>query len=529
MRRFALCTVSLLFVCALVAIPAPASAAEPGDNVTIYHTNESGFDSAVAVESGIDSGSIHRGENMLVNETLILAIESERLASDLDERDGTPTERFFAALDGEATLGALEGQYTPETKVYDLSITPRNTSVYRAEETTYVLVDTDTIRAYDDDGESWKISGHALLNFAFGYNLDDDDPYKWPSVTAYEVPAHFYGEHDRLAASTVRPDLDVQVAPERSAEARLHLGDDETRTADVADGRDPTFDLPDVEPGTPYRLELVHDGEIVETQTGQVAELNASIEALRVDDGGDDPVLKATVDLSHGGTVYARDEGGEYLSGADVAPNESTDVSLRLDDVNDWNDTITVHVERGDRFEAHYPDHDPVATFSIDDGTATRVPTVNETSNGAAVENVRVAEADGGVTVNATASFPSGGTVYVLDREGDLFGEVSVPAGDEADVSVPLDGLDDWDGYVSVHATDGDRDRHPDDDPVAAIQLSEDEVAALTTAESPENGSNGSDDGDEGSPSDGDSIPGFGAVPALFAFVAAALVACRRR
>lgn len=521
MRRIALCTVSLLFVCALVAVPAPASAAEPGDNVTIYHTNESDFDGAAAVESSIENGPAHSAESMLVNETLILAIESRRLAADLDDRSGTPTERFFAALDGEAELGAKEGVLAPNTVVSDVSVPQEKATVYRSGTTTFLIIDPSNLRTSYGDEKKRPVSA-GVLRFAFGYDQtgDLDD---WPRVSLREERAHFSDDVRKLPTATTEIRFDVDVTPVNTVDVHLHLGTGETRTKtfDSESLHWASFDLSDVPNGTSYRLELVHDGTTIETQSGQVTDLEATVEDVRFLEQGNESVLNATATLSHGGDIYVLDDHGDQHARTDLSPGDRTELTVRLDDLDEYDDELTVHAGRADAPDEHYPGHDPIATVDLDDGTVSLTePTV---------ENARVTADGTGLAVNATATFPSDGTVYVLDQDGDLLGEASAPGGEKTDVSVPLDDLDDWDGDVTVHVTDSDSPDHPQADPVAELRIPEDEADDLSDANPSTNGSNASDDEPKSTNTESESIPGFGAQSALVALVAGALVARRRR
>lgn len=78
---------------------APASATDDRANVTLYHAAADDFEDAAALEAAIDDGQVVRRQAIPRNDTLVVAADSERLATDLDEREGTPTERFFDATE----------------------------------------------------------------------------------------------------------------------------------------------------------------------------------------------------------------------------------------------------------------------------------------------------------------------------------------------------------------------------------------------------------------------------------------------
>ena len=131
MHRLALYSMVVTFVgSALLAGPVTTVAANYDDaNVSVYATDVD-LDGAGDIEAAIENDTASTPQNVLIGNSLIVAIDSERLAEEIDEANGpTTTERFFAVLKGDPELlirqtNALQ-QYGP--KVFRLG--PANTTV----------------------------------------------------------------------------------------------------------------------------------------------------------------------------------------------------------------------------------------------------------------------------------------------------------------------------------------------------------------------------------------------------------------
>lgn len=389
MRRTALLACVALAACAGVLVPGLAAAdntvvcgAELGsgqsttvsasDNVTLYHAPETELDSAAAIESSIENGTIQSDDEMIRGETLVAAIESERLAADLDERTGSTEERFFAALEGDANLRVVKPSMGACDPRVDVSITPENTTVYRSGATTYLVVDTGELTT--SSGERLFDRTRLSIDFSYGtpagINHDGD-------VDLYDERAAFIDLGETLPTAPVQIGVDENIEPERSTEIRLHLQGGETYT-DVAGnatwdhGSGVAFDLSDVDPGTPYRLELVHDGDVVSTHTGRVTDLEATVEDVRATKIYGELAINATVRLSHGGTLEARDERGNRVGFAvRVQPNETTNVTIPLTDLGEDDDLVRLRPERRYVDGASYPGVEGVE-FTVDNGTLVR-------------------------------------------------------------------------------------------------------------------------------------------------------------
>ena len=169
-----LSTTLLCIVLALLAGPAVASANYDDANVSGYNTDAE-LESADEIESAIENGTATPAEAVLIGDSLIVAIDSERLAGEIDEANGSMTTgRFFAVLDGDPELlvrqtNALQ-RYGP--KVFQLG--PANTTVYRSGNTTYTVIDTGTVDVDRPDynrSEDAEIDRGDVYQIQFGTDL----------------------------------------------------------------------------------------------------------------------------------------------------------------------------------------------------------------------------------------------------------------------------------------------------------------------------------------------------------------------
>jgi hypothetical protein len=102
------------------SIPAPASAAATDDatRVTVYRASDTGgsdtetsdttFESAGAVEAAIERGRIEPAERVIIGDTLVAVVDSERLAATMAAGSGSTTDRFLDAL---VRTGSLAFRY----------------------------------------------------------------------------------------------------------------------------------------------------------------------------------------------------------------------------------------------------------------------------------------------------------------------------------------------------------------------------------------------------------------------------------
>jgi PGF-CTERM protein len=108
----------------------------------LYDASDATFDDAAEVEAAIANGRVTDPGEMAVNETLLVVVESERLASAMDEHEGSTTERFAAALDGPADLYLVQtNPGTMVTRTFAV-VGAENATAYRNGSTVYALVGT---------------------------------------------------------------------------------------------------------------------------------------------------------------------------------------------------------------------------------------------------------------------------------------------------------------------------------------------------------------------------------------------------
>lgn len=318
----------------------PVAAADNGGNVSLYQVPD-GVDDGVALERAVGNGSADRAEKLALGDAIGIAIESERLADDLASRNGSTTERFFAALDDEADLRIVQTNPTPERSTKRTHLGPANTTVHRNGSTLYVLVDLENLtfeRSGDTpdpeplrDGEAYAVT--------FGYGLDELAA-DGPEVELFTTPAEFTTvstyTYVPLPPERVNRSVRVNIDPDDRLFVRTRLDSGENVTAPVESvewlsSPGVSLDLRDLDPGTGYELTLVHDGDVVDRYDGTIRTPEATMRNVTVVDGGDGVVVNATVTLSHGGEVRAFDGDGERLVRRRVPPGTETRVSVGLD------------------------------------------------------------------------------------------------------------------------------------------------------------------------------------------------------
>lgn len=340
-----LAATALLLLIALALGPAPATASDDVENVTIYRASNTTLEDAEAVEAAIANGTIDPADRMLVGETLVVAIESERLAERMDAGSGSTTERFFEALDGDADLRIAQVNPGRQADPKVALVGPENVTVHRAATTVYVLVDTGAIefQYYYPPKDRYRpapVWNGDRFGVGFGYHLDELSVTGWrdptgPEVTLYTSRGEFstFDRYDPLPPEVVERSVRVTVDPDESLVARVALEDGRTITGAVETGNGSGFypvslDLGCVEPGTDYALELVYDGIVVDRYDGTVVEAQATltdpeIVEYREQHGGwivNQTAVEVTATLSHGGAVTVRDGLDRNLGTRSVEP-----------------------------------------------------------------------------------------------------------------------------------------------------------------------------------------------------------------
>jgi hypothetical protein len=402
MRHVAL-QLTLLSIIGLAIIAGPVLATAPGyddANVSGYNTDAE-LESAGEIESAIENGTATPAEVVLIGDSLIVAIDSERLAEEVDEANGsTTTERFFAVLDGDPELLIRQTnplqKYGP--KVFQLG--PANTTVYRSGDTAYAVIETGEINVERPDyngSVDAEIDRGDVYQIRFGTDLsttrEEGSEFRTVRVEAEFDDIESVAVYDPLAPDIVNRIVEAYIEPMEDAVVTLTLGSGETRSERIAvpelDSSNwihetrVEFDLRDVEPGTDFTLELVHDGAVVDRRNGTVREPEATLSDVRFVEVDGQAHLNLTANLSHGGKVMTVTADGERLASIDVEPGEATNLSIPVVYYGD------VLVPEGGRVlavrtDGPEPNYYPDAGQAIGDGgvqrpTPTPTPTVTPT------------------------------------------------------------------------------------------------------------------------------------------------------
>ncbi|MDZ7700660.1 MAG: hypothetical protein U5J98_00555 [Halobacteriales archaeon] len=284
-----------------------------------------------------------------------MAINSERLAEEIDAVNGTATDGFVEAIEGNATFRLTQTNPTPERAPKVARVGPANLTVHRAGTTTYVVVDTGKLAFHyqgSEDHSAYVRDGNRFA-VTFGYGLEPDAEASGPTLALHPTAAEFYrlepGEPLPAGGASSFP-CKVNIQPDTTPTVRLTLRDNWTVThavgpVDWSGFQGVTLDLRDVEPGTSYTLELVHDGVVVDRTNGTVLDPSARVrnatltevrseqvvtrDGERVTEVVDDRVaVNVTVRLSHGGKVEVLDETCEQVGVEWVDPGVETRVSV---------------------------------------------------------------------------------------------------------------------------------------------------------------------------------------------------------
>lgn len=348
--------VLLAVVVFLAVLGSPVAAADAG-NVTLYRAPDAAFEDAEDVEAAIAEGTVEPADEMVAGATLVVAVDSGRLSESIAAGNGTATERFLDARDGDATFRIAQTNPTPERARKVAPLGRENVTVHRLGTTTYVLVDTGALafRYHGTENHPAKLRDGDRFAVTFGYGLDEQDT-SGPEFDLYTTAAEFLtlDRYDPLPPEVVNRSVKVNVEPDAGPVVRLTLEDGRTITAPVepvdwSGYPGVSIDLGGVEPGTDYTLELVHDGTVVDRYEGTVLEPRAQVanatltevesevvvtrSGERVTETIDDhTAVDVTVTLSHGGQVLVLDETCERVGAAWVDPGVETRLSVPLRD-----------------------------------------------------------------------------------------------------------------------------------------------------------------------------------------------------
>jgi hypothetical protein len=334
-----------------------------------------------------------------VGDRLVVAIESSRLAASIADGNGSTTDRFLAALDGDATFRLDQMNPPPERPPKVASVGQENVTAHRAGTTVYVVVDTAGLEfAYEGmDDEPAQVRDGDRFAVTFGYDLDEHD-LSGPAVDFYTTTAEFVSQdrHEPIPPEVVNRAVRVNIEPDEGVVARLTLAGNRTVTIPVqpvAWSGYPgiSLDLRDVDPGTGYVLELVHDGTVVDRSNGTVLEPHARVsnatvtevttEHLVTEDGQrvtetihDHTAVNVTVTLTHGGQLLVFDDSCERVGSEWVDAGVETRVSVDLwsggypvRDRDPGEYAVLVEAVRRDRGDT-YPYPGPAANTTVNGG-----------------------------------------------------------------------------------------------------------------------------------------------------------------
>lgn len=445
-------TIVLLGIVLLVALaisiavgPSSAAADDERTNVTVYAGSDSALIDADAVEAAVANGTLDRADRVVAGERLVVVIDSSRLAEDLAARNGTTTERFFDTLDGEGQFLLAQTNPTTNRPRKVVRPGPRNTTVYRTNNTTYALLETNE---FDyrwggiDRNRTTELWDGDRFVVAFGYGVDNPDG---PEVELFTTPAEI-GVPDPLAPERFNRTVDVHVRPEESLFVRTRLGSNRTITAPAepvegSEDRRVSLEFGDVDPGTAYAIELVHDGAVVDRDNGTVVDPRATVRDVSVALVENRTVVNATVTFTHTGELQVLNETGAELGSTWVGTTyrvNATNVTVRLHDGGA--DTLRLRAVRAreDRPYPPYPGSEARVTVDVSDreirgasppsvtGTTTATPTPTVTSSspspasptgtptGTPTTPTETSEADGTVTSTSGGRGPGFGPVAAL-------------------------------------------------------------------------------------------------------------------
>lgn len=391
-----LCVVCVAVVAFAFGVAGSAAAESEEANVTVYPAGDKTFENATDIENAV----LEAGAPAYHGELLVIEIESERLADDLDERTGSTTDRFFAVENTtfELVQRGAGPMLAPIRSIPGLE----NSTVYRNGTTAYVVVDSGALEYRNfvktvDTIEDSRISNGINMTVVFGYGLEmartSNPPDDAPEFEFYTNRAWLTAPDRSLPLIPSVNELAVRMytEPDDSVELRVLL-DDGTTISDSVSGEGDlawSLDLRDVSLGTEYTLELLFDGDVINEYEGTVTAPEASLRNAKVVEATtDEMVVNVTAEVTHPSDVLALTEDGETLTIEKAYPGEQT-VSLTVNSANpDYpTDKLQIRIEASvfapmDSYEGDDTELTVDLTDVIDESEVDNVNQTDRTVNG---------------------------------------------------------------------------------------------------------------------------------------------------
>lgn len=155
------------------------------EQVTVYRSWDATFETRESVETAIANGTLEPAGNVTVGDTLVVVIESERLAETIENRNGSPTSRFFAALRGDAEFRIIQTNPTTMQNRKVAVLGPENVTAFRNGTSVYAVIDTTELSfIYRRVNRTADVYHGNRFAVQFGYDLPDD----WSRSTVPESP-----------------------------------------------------------------------------------------------------------------------------------------------------------------------------------------------------------------------------------------------------------------------------------------------------------------------------------------------------
>jgi hypothetical protein len=142
--------------------------------VTLYDADNATYSGAGDVENAIENDTLDPADSLVVDDTLVAVLDSERLADAMAAHDGSATERFLAALDGEADLYVVQTMPSPMVTPTYARLGSENVTAYRDGTTVYAVVDTANlafVKMGDDGTLRQKSFDDEQFTVDFGFGL----------------------------------------------------------------------------------------------------------------------------------------------------------------------------------------------------------------------------------------------------------------------------------------------------------------------------------------------------------------------